>query len=217
MKTKIYYVMDTMCGWSYGASDVITNLQEKYKDVYDFNLLPGGMWTGDNVEKTSPGLRDYIKGHNVEIEKLTDKRFGEGYNKNVLEGDSIVLDSFPGAKAVVVITKLKKEVEFSFLKKIQEAFFVDGKDMNSLEVYTEIAEGFNISREEFEKEFQSEEIRKETFKCFDMANTMGVEVFPTVIALDGDVATIKAQGYNSFEDLNKLFSSPNFDSESLVK
>jgi len=217
MKTKIYYVMDTMCGWSYGASDVITKIQEKYKDVYDFNLLPGGMLTGDNVKETSINMRDFMKGHNVEIEKLTGKTFGDGYNKNVLEGDSIVLDSLPGAKAVVVITKLRKEVVFSYLKKIQDAFFVDGKDMNSLEVYSEIAESFNISREEFEKEFQSDEIRQETFKCFDMGNTMGVEVFPTIIAVDGDKVSIKAQGYNSFEELDRIFSSANFASESLVK
>jgi len=217
MKTKIYYVMDTMCGWSYGASDVITKIQEKYKDVYDFNLLPGGMWTGDNVKKMSIGLRDYVKNHNVEIQKLTGKGFGEGYIKNVLEGDYIVLDSFPGAKAVVVINKLKKEAAFSFLKKIQDAFFVNGKDMNNIEVYTEIAKSFNISSEEFEKEFNSEDIRQETFKSFDLANIMGTEVFPTVIAVEGDEACIKAQGYNSFDDLDRIFSSSNFANESLVK
>ena len=107
------------------------------------------MWTGDNVKKMCSDLSNYIKGHNVEIEKLTGKRFGQGYNKNILEGTSIVLDSFPGAKAVVTIQKFKKEVAFSFLKKIQDTFFVDGKDMNDIEVYTKIAKGFNISREEF--------------------------------------------------------------------
>jgi putative protein-disulfide isomerase len=217
MKTKIYYVMDTMCGWSYGASDVITKIQEKYKDSYDFNLLPGGMWTGDNVKKTSTGLRDYMENHNVEIEKLTGTKFGEGYKKNVLEGTAMVLDSFPGAKAVVMMNRINKEVAFNFLKKIQDAFFVDGKDMNSVEVYIEIAESFNISREKFEKQFNSEEIRKETFKCFDLANIMGTKVFPTIIAVDGDKACIKAQGYNSFEELDKMFSSSNFASESLVK
>ena len=217
MKTKIYYVMDTMCGWCYGSSDVITKLQQKYKDVYDFNLLPGGMWTGDNVKKMSVGLRDFMKEHNVGIEKLTGKSFGAGYNKNVVEGDSTVFDSFPGAKAVVVIQKLKKEVAFSFLKKIQDAFFVYGKDMNSLEIYTEIAENFDISSQEFEKEYNSEDIRQDTFKCFDKANIMGFEVFPTIISVEGGNASIKAQGYNSFEDLDKLFSSSNFASESLVK
>lgn len=216
MKTKIYYAMDTMCGWSYGASDVITKIQEKYKDDYDFNLLPGGMWTGDNVEKMSIDMRDYVKGHNAEIEKSTGKKFGEGYNKNILGDDSVLLDSFPGAKAVVVIHKLKKEVEFSFLKKIQDAFFVYGRDMNSLEVYTEIAKSFNISSEEFEKEFNSEDIRQETFKCFNMANIMGAEVFPTIIAVEGYKTCIKAQGYNTFVPLDKMFSSSNFVNESLI-
>ena len=216
MKTKIYYVMDTMCGWSFGTSDVITKIQEKYKDTYDFNLLPGGMWTGDNVKKMSISLKDYVKEHNAEIEKSTGKSFGEGYNKNVLEGPSTVLDSFPGAKAVVTIIKLNKAVAFSFLKKIQDAFFVYGKDMNSLEVYTEIAESLNISSVEFEKEFNSEDIRQETFKCFNMASIMGAEVLPTVIAVEGDKSCIKAQGYNSFEDLDKMFSSSNFANETLV-
>lgn len=217
MKNKIYYVMDTMCGWSYGASDVITKIQEKYTDVYDFNLLPGGMWTGDNIKKMGIDMRNYVKDHNAEIEKSTGKSFGEGYNKNILEGNSVVLDSFPGAKAVVVIQKLKKEIEFSFFKKIQDAFFVDGKDMNSLEVYTEIAKSFNISSEEFEKEFYSEEIRQETFRCFNMVNIMGVEVFPTIVAVEGYKTCIKAQGYDTFEDLDKMFSSSNFANESLVK
>ncbi|MCB2292746.1 DsbA family protein [Clostridium algoriphilum] len=217
MKTKIYYVVDTMCGWSYGTSDVITKIEEKYKDIYDFNILPGGMWTGDNVKKTNIDMRNFMKGQNVEIEKLTGKCFGEGYNKNVLEGDSIVLDSFPGAKAVVTVQKLKKEVAFNFLKEIQDAFFIDGKDMNSIKVYTEIAKGFNIPSEEFEKEFNSEEIRQETFKCFDMANILGATTFPSIISEVGSNVTIKAQGYNSFMDLDKMFSSPDLANEYLNK
>ncbi|WP_291637066.1 hypothetical protein, partial [Clostridium sp.] len=96
------------------------------------------------------------------------------------------------------------------------AFFVYGRDMNSLEVYTEIAKSFNISSEEFEKEFNSEDIRQETFKCFNMANIMGAEVFPTIIAVEGYKTCIKAQGYNTFVPLDKMFSSSNFVNESLI-
>jgi putative protein-disulfide isomerase len=207
MKTKIYYVMDTMCGWCYGMSDVITKIQEKYKDVYDFILLPGGMLIGDDVIKVDTSFSDFLKDSNMKVEKLTGKRFGEVYNENVIEKKSIILDSLPGAKAVVTIQKLKKEVAFNFLKKIQDAFFVYGKDMNKIEVYTEIARSFNISSEEFEKEFNSEEIRLETFKGFDRANSMGVEVFPTIVAEELGKATIKSKGYSSFEDLDRIFSS----------
>ncbi len=207
MKTKIYYVMDTMCGWCYGFSDVITKIQEKYKDVYDFNILPGGMWTGDNVKTMNHSLGNYIKGHNVKIEQLTGKNFGEGFNKNILESTSVVLDSFPGAKAVVLIQKMKKEAAFNFLKKIQEALFVEGKDMNKLEVYAEIAKSFNISRAEFEKEFLSEALTQETLKKFEMVASLNVASFPTVISVEGNKGTIISQGYSSFEDLDRILSS----------
>jgi putative protein-disulfide isomerase len=207
MKTKIYYVMDTMCGWCYGMSDFITKIQEKYKDVYDFILLPGGMLIGDDVIKVDTSFSDFLKDSNMKVEKLTGKRFGEVYNENVIEKRSIILDSLPGAKAVVTIQKLKKEVAFNFLKKIQDAFFVYGKDMNKIEVYTEIARSFNISSEEFEREINSEEISRETFNGFDRANSMGVEVFPTIVAEEMGKTTIKSKGYSNFEDLDRIFSS----------
>lgn len=206
MKIKIYYVMDTMCGWCYGFSDVITKIHEKYKEVYDFNILPGGMWIGDNVKTMNHSLGDYIKGHNRRIEELTGRKFGEGFNKNILENNNIVLDSFPGAKAVVLIQRLKKDIAFNFLKKIQEALFIEGKDTNNLETYTEIAESFGISKEEFEKEFLSENLAEETFKYFNMVSEMGVASFPTVIAVEGDNGRIISQGYTNFEELDKILS-----------
>ena len=207
MKLKIYYVFDTMCGWSYGTSDVITKVQEKYKDVYDFNLVPGGMWAGDNVKVMDSDLREFINDNNVEVEKSTGKNFGESYNKKVLDSSSIVLDSFPGAKAVVIVQKIKKEIAFTFLKKIQDAFFLDGKDMNNIKVYMDIAESFNISREEFQKLYDSEEIKQETLKCFEKAEAMGVETFPTIVVEKDNKTNILAEGYNSFEELDQMFSS----------
>ncbi|MBU3136332.1 DsbA family protein [Clostridium gasigenes] len=210
MKTKIYYVMDTMCGWCYGFSDVITKVEEKYKDIYDFSILPGGMWVGDNSKTIDVSLGDYIKSHNIKIEQLTGKKFGDGYNKNILANTSIVLDSFPGAKALVLIQRLKKDVSFRFLKKLQEAFFIEGKDTNNLETYIEIAKSFDISKEEFEKEFLSEELTQETLKYFDMVVDLGALSFPTVILVNGDKKQIISQGYSKFEDIDKILASSNF-------
>ncbi|MBB6622456.1 DsbA family protein [Clostridium gasigenes] len=210
MKTKIYYVMDTMCGWCYGFSDVITKVEEKYKDLYDFSILPGGMWVGENSKTIDVNLGDYIKNHNMKIEQLTGKKFGDGYNKNILANTSIVLDSFPGAKALVLIQRLKKDVSFRFLKKLQEAFFIEGKDTNNLETYIEIAKSFDISKEEFEKEFLSEELTQETLKYFDMVVDLGALSFPTVILVNGDKKQIISQGYSKFEDIDKILASSNF-------
>lgn len=206
MKTKIYYVMDIMCGWCYGFSDTISKIEEKYRDAYEFNIIPGGMWIGDNVQTMNTALGSYIKDHNVRIETLTGRKFGEGFNKNVLQSNR-VLDSLPGAKALVLIQKLNKDVSFSFLKKVQEAFFVDGKDINDVKLYSEIAESFGIPKEDFEKQFNSEDLTKETFKQFNMVHSLGVASFPTVVAVQGDNKEVIAQGYSTFEALNEILSS----------
>lgn len=206
MKKKIYYIMDTMCGWCYGFSNVITQIQEKYNDKYDFTILPGGMWIDENVKAINDDLGNYIKNHNTNIERLTGRKFGEGFNKNVLGNKNMVLDSLPGAKAVVLVQQLKKDIAFDFLKKVQEAFFVEGKNPNDLEVYIKIAKEFEIDKYEFEKKFLSEELVGETYSVFNMVASMGAMSFPTVIMVEDNKGKIIAQGYSSFEELDKVLS-----------
>lgn len=204
MKTKIYYVMDTMCGWCYGFSDVITKIHQKHKDKYDFEIIPGGMWVGDEVKKMDPHLGEFIKTSNVRMEALTNVHFGESFNKNVLGGSDRVLDSMPGAKAVVLFQKTNRDMSFNFLKKIQEAFFVNGEDMNDIDVYTKIAESFGISKSDFEKGFLSQELQEEVFEYFSKGRKLGVESFPTLILEKGNKRTIIAQGYTNFEELDNI-------------
>ena len=206
MEKKIYYIMDTMCGWCYGFSNSITKIQEKYNDEYDFIILPGGMWVDENVKVINDDLGKYIKSHNINIEKLTGRKFGEGFNKNVLDNKNMVLDSLPGAKAVVLAQKLKKDIAFDFLKKLQEAFFIDGKNPNNLETYTKIAEEFGIDKDEFEKKFLSEELTNETYSVFNMVASVGAMSFPTVIMVEGNKGKIIAQGYSRFEELDRILS-----------
>lgn len=204
MKNKIYYVMDTMCGWCYGFSDVITKIHEKHKDKYDFEIIPGGMWIGDEAKKMDPHLGEFIKTHNPRVEALTGIHFGEGFNKNVLGSSHRVLDSLPGAKAVVLFQNLNRDMSFDFVKKVQEAFFIDGEDMNDISVYSKIAENFGISKEDFEKKFLSPELSEETFEYFNKGEKLGVQSFPTIILEKDNNQAIIAQGYSNFEKLDKI-------------
>ena len=77
-----------------------------------------------------------------------------------------------------------------------------------METYTEIAESFNISKEQFERNFNSDTIRQQTFECFDKSNSLGVKVFPTIVSVEQDnKATIISEGFSSFEKLDKFFSA----------
>jgi hypothetical protein len=46
MQHKIIYIYDALCGWCYGFSPVMQQLQEKYAGKLEFEVLSGGMIMG---------------------------------------------------------------------------------------------------------------------------------------------------------------------------
>ncbi|GMA98491.1 DsbA family protein [Pelosinus sp. IPA-1] len=204
MKPQIYYVMDTMCGWCYGFSDVINQAHEKYKSDLDITILPAGMWIGENVKKMNDSLSHFIRTHNITLTKLTGKKFGDGFEKNILQNKVAILDSLPGAKAVVVMQTVKKEKSFEYLKEIQNAFYIHGKDTNDWQLYANIAENFGVSKEIFKKEYFSEQHAKIVNDCFALAEQLGVSTYPSVVAVIEGKAKLISQGYVEWSELEVI-------------
>ena len=198
---KIYYVMDVLCGWCFGVSDEIKELHNKYKDEFEFVVVPGGMWTGNYTQQMNGNLATYIREHNKTIEKLSGKKFGVGFNEML--DSKRVLDSLPGSKAIVLAQKMDKNLIFDFVREVQNAFFVDGKDLNDNNLYLEIAEKLGLNREKFGKDLESENLTKETFEVFSSLSSLGVRSFPTVLLEDRGVIKQVAQGYATMEKMEK--------------
>jgi len=204
MKTKIYYVMDTMCGWCYGFSDVINQVHEKYKSDFDFTIVPAGMWIGENVKIMNDNLSHFIKTHNTTLTKLTGKKFGDEFEKNILQNNGVILDSLPGAKAVVAMQTLNKEKTFEYVRAIQNAFYVHGKDTNDWRLYADLANNFGVSKEIFEQEYFSDQHSTKVRDCFVLAEQLGVASYPSVIAIRERKVKLISQGYVQLSELEVL-------------
>lgn len=206
MKNKIYYIMDPMCGWCYGFSDVITKINDRYKEDFEFTILPGGMWRDENVKKMNSELASYIKSHNKQIESLTNKHFGEGFEKNILENEEAILDSMPGSKAIAVVQNINKDVLFQFVKKLQEQVYVYGKSLDDLDLVSDIANSFGIDKETFKEHFNSQKIETITKNYFKFISQLGVQSFPSVVVDKDDKYTLISQGYMEFDKLEKIIA-----------
>ena len=204
MKTKIYYVMDTMCGWCYGFSDVINQVHEKFKSDLDFTILPAGMWVGENVKIMNDRLSHFIKNHNTTLTKLTGKRFGDEFDKNILQNNGVILDSLPGAKAVVTMQALNKEKTFEYVKAIQNAFYVHGKDTNDWQPYADLADSFGVSKEIFKQEYFSDQHSTKVRECFSLAEQLGAASYPSVVVVREGKAKLISQGYVQFSELKEI-------------
>lgn len=204
MKTKLYYVMDTMCGWCYGFSDVISNIHDKYKNSFELIVVPAGMWVGNNVQIMNEKLGHLIKDHNTTITKVTGKRFGIDFEINVLQKEAYVLDSLPGAKAITVMQRLKEDKLFSYMKQIYQAFYIEGQDMNDWRVYAELAVKYGVDKEAFKAEFHSKENLQKVEDAFNFAKKLRVTTYPTLVATQLDEIRLLTEGYKTFDEITVI-------------
>ncbi|HIU63609.1 MAG TPA: DsbA family protein [Candidatus Avacidaminococcus intestinavium] len=205
MKTSLYYVMDPMCGWCYGISEVIGKIYDKYKEQMDFVILPGGMLIDQNIRTVTPEFAQFMQQNITQITKLTGQKFGANFEHNVLNHPA-TLDSLPGSKAITLMLKLNPTQALNYVKKVYHAFYVEGLDTNNWELYATLAEEFGITREDFKKAYCSPELETKTRAGFKQAQKLNVDTYPTIIALKNDQAHILAKGYMPFAELDELVS-----------
>lgn len=198
--SKLYYVMDPMCGWCYGFSPVAKRLFEVYGEKLDMELLPAGLWLGDGVHVLNPDRCDYIRNANKRITELSGQEFGEDFYTNYFD-KGIPFDSLPSCKAIITAQTLIPNRSYTFTSRIQEAFCLLGKDMNDPEVFFHIAKDMNIDG--FKDYYNSEDALFKTQSAFSRAKDLGVTNYPTVLLEHkGNLHTL-AVGYASFEDIEE--------------
>lgn len=122
----VHYFYDPMCGWCYGAQQLVEILNEH--EAINLVLHPGGM-----IERRemSGSFRLMSKEHDVNIAQLTGQEFSAAYVARLEGSAPIILDSFITAQAVEVMQQHGRGVEM--LAAIQHAHFVCGIDVSTLQ------------------------------------------------------------------------------------
>jgi putative protein-disulfide isomerase len=195
----IIYIGDPMCSWCYGFAPEISELKDALPD-YEFKLVMGGLRPGGT--ETNKDLGEFLAHHWKDVEKRTDQPF----NYDILKDESMVYDTEPACRAVVVARKMKPESELDFFKAVQSAFYVDGADMRSVETFVSIAKDFDFDTTEYKKLFESEDIRYETNADFQLSSEMGVRGFPSVVIRHDGQLFMVSNGYTTSSDLIKTIN-----------
>ena len=193
-KTTIIYIGDPMCSWCYGFAPEILKVKEHYSD-FDFKLVMGGL--RPYGKETMKELGDFLKHHWKDVHKASDQPF----SYDILKNESFVYDTEPACRATVVAREMKPEIEFPFFKAIQSRFYVHNDNTNNMETYLLLAEEFGLDKEEFKKQFESEEIKKKTQEDFSLSSQMGIKGFPSVIISQNGNLTLVSNGYMKAETL----------------
>lgn len=192
-KMKITYIMDPQCGWCYGNGDNIGKLKDQYQDKFEFELLVGGMWLGQNAPKGGGQLSQFLQVHAPRMATTTGTAVGSGYY--VLARDSsYIFSSLEPSAAVVAVKQLQPHSVFEFAKKVQELLFLKGQRLDKLDYYIPILNELKISKNDFEKLWLSSNNLEKTKQEFKYASSKA-NGFPTLLLND----KILSSGYFELE------------------
>ncbi|TWC18853.1 putative protein-disulfide isomerase [Pseudomonas sp. SJZ085] len=200
MPPRLLYVMDPMCSWCWGFAPVAEALVEQAQaQSVELHLVVGGLRTGSG-SALEPTTRRYILEHWQAVTQAT----GQLFKLEDALPDGFVYDTEPACRAVVTARSLAPDLAWKLVKLIQQAFYVQGRDVTRASVLVELAEQAGLPRIEFATAFDSAEQHAATAADFTWVQDLGIAGFPTLLAeRDGQLALL-TNGYQPLGQLSPL-------------
>ena len=202
MSSRLLYVMDPMCSWCWGFSPIAEALVEQAQAAgVELHLVVGGLRTGSG-SALEPATRRYILEHWRAVTEAT----GQPFSFDDALPDGFVYDTEPACRALVAARSLAPDCAWKLVKLIQEAFYVQGRDVTQASVLVELAEAAGVPRIEFSAVFDTAEQHAATAADFTWVQDLGIAGFPTLLAeRDGQLALL-TNGYQPLEPLSDLLA-----------
>jgi putative protein-disulfide isomerase len=197
---RLIYVMDPMCSWCWGFAPVAEALIEQARAAgIDTHLVMGGLRTGSGAA-LDPSTRTYILEHWQAVTEAT----GQPFQLKGALPDGFVYDTEPACRAVVAARQLDPASAWPLVKLIQQAFYVQGRDVTKAPVLVELAEVAGIPRIEFAEAFDSVEQQEATAADFSWVQDLGIAGFPTLLAERNGQLALLTNGYQPLTELAPL-------------
>ncbi|MGQ4384029.1 DsbA family protein [Streptomyces sp. SAS_270] len=200
---KLVYVFDAYCGWSHGFSRTLLETTELHPAL-PVEVVSGGLFTGS---RRVP-IREfgYVQGANAKIAELTGAEFGEGYARLIADG-SFVMDSSAAARGVAALRQAAPDRAAELATALQRAFYVDGHSLSDARTYRTVAEAAGLDAESVVAAFASPAAEAAALSDVNRAAELGVDGFPTLLAVDGERVTVLARGHATTDEVSRRLSA----------
>jgi putative protein-disulfide isomerase len=179
-KGRIIYVYDPLCGWCYGFSPVIQQLREAHGADYDFEVVSGGMVTGDRV-RPFRDLAEFISQAYPRLHAMTGARFSETFLTGLLWDSTALLNSMPGSVALSVFKAARPQEAVAFAGALQTSLYEGANPPEQWAQYAEIARRFGLDGEDFLEKMRDPTSARLAQADFRRAELLGVTGFPAVL------------------------------------
>lgn len=187
-----------MCSWCWGFAPVLRRAIERYD--LDLDILVGGLRPGAAAQPLDDALRAFLEHHWTQVERASSQPF----NHATLERAGWIYDTELAGRAVVTARRRAPKRTFELFEIFQRAFYRDALDLTDPAAYRPLLAAAGLDPDAFVAEMLSEEVRQETYQDFALTQKLGVQGFPELLLIDGEVLKLRLSGYRPFEPLADL-------------
>lgn len=202
---RFIYIFDPLCGWCYGFTPVVQQLQERNNGDMAFDVLSGGMITGDNRHPFS-SMATYIQREHTNVESMTGVKFGQAFLEKLLPSEEI-MDSEKPSIALTVFKQYQPENALTFAHDMQVALNYHGQSLNNDSTYRSLIKKFSLPEDEFISRLHEEHYRYETNQEFQLVQNWGITGYPAAILDTGKQLYLCARGYTPLDRLEETIEN----------
>ena len=195
---QILYFADPMCSWCWGFSPVIQKIADSYRNQLTVQIHLGGLRAG-NTKVMDNDQRMYILNHWFSVNEAS----GQPFEFSFQMPEGFVYDTEPACRAVKTMQIMNQQQDLNYFSAIQQAFYAENKDVTQTTVLSKLAMNHDVTQQDFEELFESDDLRQRTNSDFVLSQRMGVNGFPTIIGKKADDYVYITQGFQLFEQVEK--------------
>ena len=194
----LIYFADPMCSWCYGFSPVIGQIRQAFGRSLPIRLVMGGLRPGTDTPTTEKAKAELV-GHWGHVHEAT----GLPFDGAVLDRPGFLYDTDPAARAVVRVRRDDPEKALVYLGRVQQAFYAQNQDVTKPDTLADLAAELGIDREAFLADFETDDLKHETWSDYGTSQRAGVTGFPTLVAGPGADGTygVVTRGYQPAEQI----------------
>ncbi|WP_332764061.1 DsbA family protein [Phenylobacterium sp.] len=188
----LIYFADPMCSWCYGFSPVIGQIRQAFGRSLPIRLVMGGLRPGTDTPTTEKAKIELV-GHWGHVHEAT----GLPFDGAVLDRPGFLYDTDPAARAVVRVRRDDPEKALIYLGRVQQAFYAENQDVTKAETLANLAAELGVDRDAFLADFETDDLKHETWADYGTSQRAGVTGFPTLVAGPGADGTygVVTRGY----------------------
>ncbi|MFT6287549.1 MAG: putative protein-disulfide isomerase [Alcanivorax sp.] len=181
-----------MCSWCWGYRKTWNELRTKLPSTLTIINVVGGL-APDSDKPMPVEQQKTIAGYWANVTEQTGAEFNFDFWKNCEPRRS----TYPACRAVLAAKH--QGAEQLMIDAIQHAYYLRTMNPSDNSTLVRLATELNLDAQQFEVQLSSAEIQQELESEFALRRTIGVNSFPSLVLVQGELMTAIDIDYRSYE------------------